>query len=63
MYFSGMLRSDWPRAVDARPTTLPEEGVVSASSESRGMDVGRTESPPSVSEKVRGNGATTDELA
>ena len=63
MYFSGVLRGDWPQAVDARPPTQPEEGAISTSSESGGTDAGRTESPPPVSEKVRGKRAAADELA
>ncbi|XP_066314088.1 secreted RxLR effector protein 161-like [Miscanthus floridulus] len=35
-YFSGVPRSDWPKAVDAWPTTQLEEGAVSTSSESKG---------------------------
>ena len=58
-----MPRSDWPKAVDARPTTQPEEGAVSTSSESGGAGAGRTESPPPVSEKVRGKRAAQDEPA
>ena len=52
-----------PKAVDARPTTQPEENAVSASSESRGEGAGQKESPPSVSEKVRGERAANDEPA
>ena len=63
MYFSSMPRGDWPRGVDARPPTQPEEDDASASSESRGTDAGRTESLPLVSEKTRGKRAATDELA
>ena len=63
MYFSGMPRGDWPQAVDARPPAQPEEGAISASSESRGADTGRTESPPSVPEKVWGKRAAVDEPA
>ena len=61
MYFSGMPRGDWPRGVDAWPPTQPEEDAASASSESRGMDAGRTESSPLVSEKVQGKRAAADE--
>ena len=49
--------------MDARPTTQPEEGAVSTSSESGGADAGWTESPPPVSEKVRGKRAVADEPA
>ena len=63
VYFSGMPRGDWPQALDARPPAQPEEGAVSASSESGGMDAGRTESPPPVLEKVRGKRAVIDEPA
>ena len=41
----------------------PEEGVVSALSELGGVDAGRTESPPPVSEKDWGKRAALDELA
>ena len=58
-----MPRSDWPRAVDARPPTQPEEGAVSASLESGGTDAGQTESPPLVTEKVQGKRVAVDELA
>ena len=58
-----MPRGDWPQAVDARPPAQPEEGAISASSESRGADTGRTESPPLVSEKVQGKRVAIDELA
>ena len=58
-----MPRSDWPKAVDARPTTQPEEGAMSTSSESGGTGAGRMESPPSVLEKVWGKRAAQDELA
>ena len=57
----GVPRGDWPQAVDARPPTQPEEGAVGVSSESKGMDAGRTESSPPVSEKVRGKRAAVDE--
>ena len=63
VYFSGVPRGDWPPAVDARPPAQPEESSVGVSSESGGMDVGRTESPPPVSEKIWGKGPTEDELA
>ena len=58
-----MLRSDWPKVVDAWPTTQPEEGAISASSDSGGTDVGRTESPPPMLEKVWGKRAAADEPA
>ena len=63
MYFSGVPRGDWPPAVDARPLAQPEESSVGVSSESRGMDVGQTESPPPVSEKTQGKRAAADEPA
>ena len=62
-YFSGMPRNDWPKAVDAMPTTQPEEGAVSASSKSEGEGVGQKEIPSPVSGKVRGKMAVKDELA
>ena len=57
-----MPRSDWPKAVDAKPTTQPEEGAISALSESKGEGAGRRECPP-VSEKVWGKRAAIDEPA
>jgi len=63
VYFFGMPRSDWPKAVGARPTTQLEEGAISTSSETEGAEAGRTESPPLVLEKVRGKRAVTNELA
>jgi len=63
VYFSGVPRNDWLPAVDARPLAQPEESSIGVSSESRGMDVGRTESPPPVSEKIRGKRPAEDELA
>ena len=63
MYFSGVPRGDWPQAVDARPPTQPKEGDVSILSESRGTDVGQTESPSLVLEKVWGKRAVADEPA
>ena len=53
MYFLGVLRGDWPQAVDARPPTQPEEGAISISSES----------PSPVLEKVRGKRVVADEPA
>ena len=50
MYFSGVLKSDWPEAVDARPTTQSEEGAIRTSSESRGEGAGQKESPPGIRE-------------
>ena len=58
-----MPRSDWLKVVDAWPTTQPEEGAASASSESKVEGAGWMESPPQVSEKVRGKRAATDEPA
>ena len=54
----GMWRSDWPKAVDARLTTQPEESVISASSESRGGGAGQKESPLGIRE---GSGKKGDE--
>jgi hypothetical protein len=59
-YFLGMPRSDWPEAVDARPTTQLEEGAVSTSSEFGGKGAGQKEPPP-VSEKDWGKRAAKDE--
>ena len=58
MYFSGVLRGDWPRGVDARPLAQPTEDAASALSESRD---GQTENSPPVSKKVRGKRAMADE--
>ena len=63
MYFSGVLRGDWPPEVDARPLAQLEESVVGTSSESGGMDAGQTKSSPLVSEKARGKRAAVDEPA
>ena len=63
MYFLDVPRGNWLPAVDARPPAQPKESSIGVSSESRGMDVGRMESPPSVSEKARGKRAAADELA
>ena len=63
IYFSGMPRGDWPSTMDARPLAQPEESSVGVSSESRGMDVGRMESPPPVSEKIQGKRLAIDEPA
>ena len=63
VYFSGVPRSDWPPAVDARPPAQPEESSVGVSSESGGMDAGRMESPPPVSEKIQGKRPAEDEPA
>ena len=63
MFFSSVLRGDWPRGVDARPLARPKEDAASVSSESEGTDAGRTESSPPVTEKVRGKRAAADELA
>ena len=63
MYFSGVSRGNWPPAVDARPLAQPEESSGGVSSESGGMDVGRTETPPPVSEKTPGKRAVTDKPA
>ena len=53
MYFSDVLRSEWPKGVDVRPPPQPEEQTVSISSES----------PSLVSEKIREKRAAVDELA
>ena len=63
VYFSGVPRSDWPPTVDARPLAQPKESSVGISTESGGIDVGRTESPPLVSEKIQGKRLVEDELA
>ena len=63
MYFSGLPRGDWPPAVDARPPTQPEGSYVGVSSEFGSMNVGRTESPPTVSEKIQGKRLAEDEPA
>ena len=63
MYFSGVLRNDWPPSVDARRPVQIEESSVSVSLESGGMDTGRTESPPPVSAKMRGKRSAEDEPA
>ena len=62
-YFSGMPRRDWPKAVDARRTTQPEEGAISASSESEDEGASWKEGPPPISEKVQGKRVATDEPA
>ena len=62
-YFSSVPRSDWPKAVDAWPTTHPEEGAVSASSEFEDEGAGRKEGPPPILEKVGGERAVIDEPA
>ena len=48
--------------MDARPATQPEEGAISALSESEGEGAGQKESPP-VSEKVQGKRAEKDDPA
>ena len=63
MYFSGVLRGDWLRGVDARPPARPKEDAASALSEFRGTNAGRTESLPPVSEKVQGKRVVVDEPA
>ena len=52
-----MPRGDWPRGVDARPLAQPKKDAASASLESRGIDVGRTESSPPVLEIPREEGS------
>ena len=49
--------------MDARPLAQPKESSVGVSSEFGGMDVGRTESPPPVLEKIRGKRPVADEPA
>ena len=63
MYFSGVPRNDWSPSVDARRPIQIEESSVGVSSESRGMDTGRTESPPSVPAKNKGKRPAEDEPA
>ena len=63
MYFSGVPRNDWPPSVDARRPIQIEESSVGVSSESRGMDTGRTESPPPVPAKNKGKRPVEDEPA
>ena len=59
----GVPRSDWPKVVDARPTTPPEEGAISASLEFEDEGAGQKESLPRVSEKIQGKRVATDEPA
>ena len=63
MYFLGVPRNDWPLSVDARRPIQIEESSVGVSSESGGMDTGRTESPPPVPTKNKGKRPAEDELA
>ena len=63
MYFSGLPRGDWPPAVDARLPAQLEGSSIGVSSESRSTDVGRTESPPLISEKIWGKRPVKDEPA
>ena len=63
MYFSCVLRGDWPRGVDTQSPAHPKEDAASTLLEFGGMDTGRTESSPLVSEKVRGKRAVADEPA
>ena len=46
MYFSGVPRGDWPKAMDIRMTTQPKESAISASTEFGGGGAGQKESPP-----------------
>ena len=62
-YFSGVLRNDWTSSVDARRPIQIEESSIGVSSESRGMDTGRMESPPSVPGKNKGKRLAEDESA
>ena len=63
VYFSGMPRSEWLDAVDARMTTQPEEGAISTSSKYGGDGAGQRWSPPPVLEKVWGKSAAENEPA
>ena len=63
MYFSGVLRVDWLRGVDARQSAWSEEDAASTSSESKGTDAGQMETSPLVTEKVQGKRAAADEPA
>ena len=63
MYFSGVPRNDWPPSVDARRPVQIEESSIGVSSESRGMDTSRTESPPPAPAKNKGKRPTEDEPA
>ena len=63
VYFSSVPRGDWPLAVDARPLAQPEGSSIGVSSETGSMDVGWTESPPPVSEKIWGKRPAIDEPA
>ena len=56
MYFSSTPKGNWPLAMDARPPTQPEGSAIGVLSDSRGIDVGQTESSPPVSEKAWGIG-------
>ena len=49
--------------MDAQPPAQPEGSAIGVSLESGGMDVGRTESSPLVSEKAWGKRAAADEPA
>jgi len=63
VYFSGVPSNDWPLSVDeCRPVQI-EESSVGVSSESGGMDTGRTESPPPVPTKNREKRPVEDEPA
>ena len=63
MYFSSVPRNDWPPSVDARRPVQIEESSVDVSSESGGMDTGRTESPPLTPAKNKGKRPAEDEPA
>ena len=63
MYFSSVPKGNWPPAMDAQPPTQPEGSAIGVSSDSGGVDVGRAESSPPMSEKAGGKRATADELA
>ena len=63
MSFSSVPKGNWPLAMDARPPTQPEGSAIGVLSDSKGTDVGRTESSPPVSEKTRGKRAAANEPA
>jgi hypothetical protein len=63
VYFLGVPKNDWLLTMDALPPAQREESSVGVSSESEGMDVGRTEIPPPVSAKIQGKRPVADEPA
>lgn len=56
-----MLRSEWLKVVDVRPTTQPQEGVSRTMSEFGGESASQKQSPSSVSDKVQGKRAAENE--